>query len=75
MPQRLERREPVSYFCLCGAHQLTNEYDPLIYGIQQASEGIDCETTSLFTSTTDKGCLGDLLNSRIFAEESENVIK
>ena len=29
-----------------------NEYDPLIYGVEQV-EGIDHETLSLFTSATD----------------------
>ena len=36
---------------------------------------IDCETLSLFTSATDKACLRDLLNSRSFVGEAENVIK
>ena len=53
---------------------IDNEYDPLMYGIQQV-EGIDYETLSLFTSTTDKACLRDLLNSKSFVGEVEKVIK
>ena len=53
---------------------IDNEYDPLIYGVQQV-ERIDYETLSLFTSATDKACLRDLLNSRSFVGEAENVIK
>jgi len=48
-----------------GGSPIDNEYDPLIYGIQQV-EGIDFETLSLFTSATDKAYLRDLLNSRSF---------
>ena len=44
MLQRRERREPVSYFCFWGAHQLTNEYEPVIYGIQQVKGIVDYET-------------------------------
>ena len=36
---------------------------------------IDYKTLSLFTSATDKACLRDLLNSRSFVGEAENVIK
>ena len=57
-----------------GRFPFDNEYDPLINGVQQV-EGIDYEIVSLFTSATDKAWLGDLLNSRSFVEESENVIK
>ena len=57
-----------------GGFPFDNEYDSLINGVQQV-EGIDYEILSLFTSATDKACLGDLLNFRSFVEESENVIK
>ena len=45
---------------------LNNEFDPSIYGTQQAKE-IDYDTLSLFSSGTDKAYLRDLLNSRSFA--------
>ena len=63
-------------FLSFGGSPINNEYDPLMYGIQQV-EGIDYDTLdlSLFTSTTDKACLRDLLNSRSFVGEAENVIK
>ena len=53
---------------------MTNEYDPLIYSVQQV-EGIDYITLPLFTSAKDKACLRDLLNSRSSVGEAENVIK
>ena len=61
-------------FLSLGGSPVDKEYDPLIYGIQQV-EGIDYETLSLFTSTTDKACLRDLLNSRSFVGEAEKVIE
>ena len=61
-------------FLSLGSSPIDNEYDPWMYGIQQV-EGIDYETLSLFTSTTDKDCLRDLLNSRSFVGEVEKVIK
>ena len=61
-------------FLSLGGSPIDNEYDPLMYGIQQV-EGIDYETLSLFTSTTDRACLRDLLNSRSFVGEVEKVIK
>ena len=61
-------------FLSLGGSPIDNEYDPLMYGFQQV-EGIDYETLSLFTSTTDKACLRDLLNSRSFVGEAEKVIK
>ena len=69
-----KKREPVSYFCLWGGSAIDNEYDPLMYGVQQV-EGIDYETLSLFTSARNKTCLRDLLNSRSFVGEAENVIQ
>ena len=60
--------------CQLGGSPIDNEYDPLMYGIQHV-EGIDYETLSLFTSTTDKACLRDLLNSRSFVGEAKRVIK
>ena len=61
-------------FLSLGGSPTDNEYDPLIYGVQQV-EGIDYETLSLFTSATEKACLRNLLNSRSFVGEAENVIK
>ena len=59
-------------FLSLGGSPIDNEYDPLMYGIQQV-EGIDYyETLSLVTSTTDKACLRDLLNSRSSVGEAEN---
>ena len=61
-------------FLSLGGSPIDNEYDRLIYGVQQI-EGIDYEILSLFTSATDNACLRDLLNSRSFVGEGENVIK
>ena len=41
----------------------------------QQLEGIDYAALSLLTSATDKACLTDILNSRSFVGEAENVIK
>ena len=61
-------------FLSLGGSAIDKEYDPLMYDMLQL-EGIDYETLLLFTSTTDKACLRDLLNSRSFVGEAEKVIK
>ena len=61
-------------FLSLGVSPIDNEYGPSMYGIQQV-EGTDYETLSLFTFITDKACLRDLLNSRSFVGEAENVTK
>ena len=61
-------------FLSLGGSPIDNEYDPLMYGIQQV-EGIDYKDPSLFTSATDKACLRDFLNSRSFVGEAENAIQ
>ena len=53
---------------------INNDYNPPIYGILQVEE-IDYDTLSLFSSGTDKACLRDLLNSRSFVGEAEDIIK
>ena len=35
---KLERREPVLYFCLWGGSPIDNEDDPLIYGVSKLKE-------------------------------------
>ena len=55
-------------FLSLGGSPIDNEYDPLIFGIQQV-EGIGYETLSLFTSATDKGGLLQ------FSDEIDNLFK
>ena len=59
---------------LASPYVINNEYDPSIYGIQQVEE-TDYDTLSLFSSGTDKACLRDLLNSRSFVGEAEDITK
>ena len=46
---------------------------PHIYGIQQI-DSVDEETLLLFTSKTDKACLGDLFDSHCFMGEAEKQV-
>ena len=64
----------INQLSLASSYLINNEYDPSIYGIQQV-EQIDYDTLSLFSSETDKACLHDLLNSRTFVGEAEDISK
>ena len=48
-------------------------YEPDIYGIQLI-DSVDEETLLLFTSKTDKACLGDLFDSHCFMWEAEKQV-
>ena len=64
----------INQLSLASSYLINNEYDPSIYGIQLVEE-IDYDTLSLFSSRTDKACLHDLLNSRSFVGEAEDISK
>ena len=45
-----------------GGTPVDGEYEPEKYGVPQI-DNVDPDIIALFTSRTDKACLGDLLNS------------
>ena len=52
----------------------TPEYEPEKYGVPQI-DNVDLDVLGLFTSRTDKACLGDMLNSKCFIGEAEELLK
>ena len=46
------------------------EYEQEKYGVPQV-DNVDLDVLGLFTSHTDKDCLGELLNSKCFIREVE----
>ena len=50
------------------------EYEPEEYGVPQIGN-VDLDVLGLFTSRTDKACLGDLLNSKYLIEEAEELVE
>ena len=53
-----------------GGAPLDGEYEPEKYGVPQLNN-VDRDVLGLFTSRTDKACLGELLNSKCFIGEAE----
>ena len=43
--------------------------------IQAHIDNVDLDALGLCTSRTDKACLGDLLNSKCFIEEAEELVE
>ena len=50
------------------------EYEPEKYGVPQIGN-VDLDVLGLFTSRTDKACLGDLLNSKYLIGEAEELVE
>ena len=50
------------------------EYEPEMYSVPQI-DNVDLYVLGLFTSRTDKACLGDLLNSKYLIGEAEELVK
>jgi len=61
-------------FVSLGGTTIEGEYEPEKFGVPQI-ENVDEEILSLFTSRTDKACLGDLLNSKCFSGEAEDKVQ
>ena len=55
-----------------GGTPVDGEYEPEKYGVPQI-DNVDLDVLGLFTSRTDKACLGDLLNSKCFIGEAEEL--
>ena len=57
-----------------GGTPVDGEYEPEKYGVPQI-DNVDLDVLGLFTSRTDKACLGDLLNSKGCIGEAEELIE
>ena len=70
----IERVEPLLFFFHWGETPVDGEYEPEKYGVPQI-DNVDLDVLGLFTSRTDKACLGDLLNSKCFIGEAEELVE
>ena len=61
-------------FLSLGETPVDGEYEPEKYGVPQI-DNVDLDVLGLFTSRTDKACLGDLLNSKCFIGEAEELVE
>ena len=61
-------------FLSLGETPVDGEYEPEKYGVPQI-DNVDLDVLGLFTSRTDKACLGDMLNSKCFIGEAEELLK
>ena len=61
-------------FLSLGETPVDGEYEPEKYGVRQI-DNADLDVLGLFTSHTDKACLGDLLNSKCFIGEAEELVE
>ena len=57
-----------------GGAPVDGEYDPEKYGVLQI-DNVDLDVLGLFTSRTDKACLGDLISSKCFIGEAEELVE
>ena len=57
-----------------GGTPVDGEYEPEKYGVPQI-DNVDLDVLGLCTSRTDKACLGDLLNSKCFIGEAEELVE
>ena len=62
-------RASVIFLSLAGT-PVDGEYEPEKYKVPQF-DNVDLDVLGLFTSRTDKACLGDLLNFKYFIREAE----
>ena len=61
-------------FLSLGGTPVDGEYEPEKYGVPQI-DNVDLDVLGLFTSRTDKACLGDLINSKCFIGEAEELVE
>ena len=61
-------------FLLLGEAPFDGEYEPEKYGVPQI-DNVDLDVLGLFTCRTDKACLVDLLNSKCFIGEAEELVE
>ena len=61
-------------FLSLGGTPVDGEYEPEKYGVRQI-DNVDLDVLGLFTFRTDKACLGDLLNSKCFIGEAEELVE
>ena len=62
-------------FLSLGETPVDGECEPDKYGVSQI-DNVDLDVLGLFTSHTDKACLGgDLLNSKCFIGDAEELVK
>ena len=66
-------RASVTFLSL-GGTPVDGEYEPEKYGVPQF-DNVDLDVPGLFTSRTDKACLGDLLNSKCSLEKLKSSLK
>ena len=64
----------VCYFSFPGGTPVDGEYEPDKYGVPKI-DNVDLDVLCLFTSRSDKACLGDLLNSKCFTGEAEELVE
>ena len=68
------RKSRASVIFLSLGETPVDEYEPEKYGGPQI-DNVDLDVLGLFTSRTDKACLGDMLNSKCFIGEAEELLK
>ena len=68
------RKSRASVIFLSLGETPVDEYEPEKYGVPQI-DNVDLDVLGLFTSRTDKACLGDLLNSKCFIGEAEELVE
>jgi len=61
-------------FLSLGVAPVDDEYEPEKYGVPQI-DNVDLDVLGLFTSRTDKACLGDLLKSECFIGDAEELVE
>jgi len=69
---KIERVEPLFFFFHWGRHQLMNMS---LRSMEPQIDNVDLDALGLFTSRTDKACLGGMLNSKCFIGEAEELLK
>ena len=71
---KIQRVELPLFFLSLGGTPVDGEYEPEKYGVPQI-DNVDLDVLGLFTSRTDKACLGDLFNSKCFTGEAEELVE
>lgn len=66
-------RASVIFLSLAGT-PVHGEYEPEKYGVPQI-DNVDLDVLGLFASPTDKACLGNLLNSKCYIGEAEELVE
>lgn len=73
-PWKIERVGLLLFFFHWVETPVDGEYETEKYGVLQV-DNVDLHVLGLFTSRTDKACLGDLLNSKCFIGKAEELVE